>query len=89
MKLTAKELTKLLLTKESLTQKELVNLLNEKTDKKYTQDGLSRKLSKGTITYNEIVSIIDILDYEIELRRKIIKQYLLLPCAINLSMLPY
>ena len=70
MKLTAKELTKLLLVKESLTQKELVNLLNEKTNKRYTQDGLSRKLSKGTITYNEVVSIVDILDYEIELKKK-------------------
>lgn len=69
MKLNAKELVKLLLTKESLTQKELVQLLNEKTEKKYTQDGLSRKLSKGTITFNEITLIADILGYEISFKK--------------------
>ena len=57
MKLNAKELVKLLLTKEELTQKELAVILTEKTDKKYTQDGLSRKLSQGTITYNEYYKI--------------------------------
>ena len=65
MKLNAKELIKLLLAKESLTQKELVYLLNEKTNKKYTQDGFSRKLTKGTITFNEVVLIADVLDYEL------------------------
>ncbi len=69
MKLNAKELVKLILTKECLTQKELVNMLNEKSGKKYTQDGLSRKLSKGTITFNEVMTIADILGYEIDLRR--------------------
>lgn len=69
MKLNAKELVKLILTKECLTQKELVNMLNEKCDKKYTQDGLSRKLSKGTITFNEVMTIADILGYQIELKK--------------------
>ena len=70
MKLNAKELVKLLLTKESLTQKELVRILNEKTDKKYAEGGLSRKLSQGTITYNEVANIIDVLGYDIELVKK-------------------
>jgi len=70
MKLNAKELVKLILTKENLTQKELVEMLVEKTEKKYTQDGLSRKLTKGTITFNEVMTIIDILGYEIDLKQK-------------------
>jgi len=70
MKLNANELVKLLLTKEALTQKELVQILNEKTDKKYSQGGLSRKLSQGTITYNEVANIIDILGYDVEFVRK-------------------
>ena len=70
MKLNAKELVKLILTKEALTQKELVEMLNEKTDKKYTQGGLSRKLSQGTITYNEVANIIEVLGYDIELIKK-------------------
>ena len=70
MKLSAKELIKLVLAKESITQKELVQMLNENTKKKYAQDGLSRKLSKGTITFNEVMTIIDILGYEIDLKEK-------------------
>lgn len=70
MKLNAKELVKLIITKKCITQKELVQILNEKTPKKYTQDGLSRKLTKGTITFNEIMLILDILGYEIDLKEK-------------------
>lgn len=70
MIINAKGLIKLILSNKSLTQKELVELLNEKTNKKYTQDGLSRKLSKGTITFNEIVLIADVLGYEIDLKSK-------------------
>ena len=70
MKLNAKELVKLLLTKEAMTQKELAQLLTEKTDKKYSQEGLSRKLSQGTITYNEVANIIEVLGYNIEFTKK-------------------
>ena len=70
MKLYAKELIKLLLAKEDLTRKELTNILTNNTDKKYTPDGLSRKLSRGTITYNEIVSITDILGYDIKIEKR-------------------
>lgn len=70
MIMNAKGLIKLILASESLTQKELVALLNEKTNKKYTQDGISRKLSKGTITFNEIAMIADVLGYEIDLKSK-------------------
>jgi len=50
MELTVKELIKLILTKENMTQKELVQELCRITGGKYTQDGLSRKLSRGTMT---------------------------------------
>ncbi len=70
MKLNAKETIKLLLARENLTQKELTNILSEKTDKKYSQDGFSRKINRGTISYNEVILIADILGYELELKRK-------------------
>lgn len=70
MKLYAKEFIKMLISKENITQKELVYLLNQKTDKKYTPDGISRKLNRGTITYNEVIDITDILGYEIKVERK-------------------
>ena len=70
MKLNAKELIKLLIEKEKLTQKELVQILTEKTAKKYTPDGFSRKINRGTISYNEVVMIVDILGYNITFERK-------------------
>lgn len=70
MKLNAKELIKLLIAKEGITQKELTKILSIKTGRKYSPDGFSRKINKGTITYNETVNIIDILGYDIEIKRR-------------------
>ena len=69
MKLNSKELIKLLITKECLTQKELILLLNEKTNKNYSPDGFSHKLSRGTVTFNEIVEIMDILGYQFDIKK--------------------
>ena len=70
MKFNAKEIIKLLITRENITQKELTKILNDKTDKKYTQDGFSRKINRGTITYNEVAMIADILGYDLELKQR-------------------
>lgn len=70
MKLNAKELIKLLVTKEGLTQKKLTAILTERTGKKYSPDTFSRKINKGTITYNEIVNIADILGYDIKIEHR-------------------
>mgnify|MGYP003307176726 CR=1 FL=1 len=69
MNLTANELIKILLAKEQITQKELSEMLSDKTDKNYTQPSLSRKLTKGTISYNEIIKIAEILGYELEFKK--------------------
>ena len=71
MNLNANELVKLLLTKKQMTQNKLAILLSNKTGKTSTQPSLSRKLTKGTITFNEVMTIIDILGYEIDLKEKI------------------
>ena len=70
MILNAREIIKLVLSKEGLTQKQLTEILNEKTGKKYTQDGISKKLTRGTIPYNEVVKILDVLGYELNVRPK-------------------
>jgi transposase len=70
MKLSAKDLIKLILSKEDMTQKELAYILTNKIGKKYTQDGLSRKLNRDTITYREVALITDILGYEIKIEHK-------------------
>lgn len=70
MKLNAKEVVKVLLSKECITQKELTKILSEKTGDKHTPDGLSRKLSRGTISYNEVALIADLLGYDIEFKKR-------------------
>ena len=70
MKLNAKEIIKVLLTKEQVKQKDLANLLTEKTGKKYTAGSLAQKIGRGTISYDEVALIIDILGYEINIDKK-------------------
>ena len=65
MRLNAKELVQLLLTREGMTQKELSEKLTNRTGKTLAPSGLSRKLLQGTIAYNEVVMIADILGYDL------------------------
>ena len=69
MKYKAKDLIKLLLSKECLTQKELVDLMNAKMNKRYSPDGFSHKLSRGTIDFDEIAEILELLGYELEFKK--------------------
>lgn len=70
MKYSAKDLIKLLISREGLTQKKLATVIEEHIGKKYTADGLSRKLNRDTITFKEVVLIADILAYEIKVDHK-------------------
>ena len=70
MRLSVKEFIKLLLLKENMTQKELVEKLCAVTNTKHTTGGLSRKLNRGTMSYNEAMLIADILGYEIKIEKK-------------------
>lgn len=66
MRLKVKEQVKALLSQENLTQKELVKILSQKTKKVYTQTSLSQKLGRGSLTYNEVMTIAEILGYDIQ-----------------------
>ena len=66
MKLNAHELVKLLLSKKGLKQKELAQMLSQKLDKPYSLGSLSQKLCRGTISYNEVALIADLLGFDIE-----------------------
>lgn len=65
MKLQVKEQIKTLLAQRGVKQKDLAVYLSQKTGKTYTADTLSHRLNRGTITYNEVLIIADILDYDI------------------------
>ena len=67
MRLRVREQVKTLLSQEGIKQKELVEMLNaKKTNKKYTQTSLAQKLSRGSLTYNEVMLIAEILGYDVQ-----------------------
>lgn len=61
---------KVLLAKEAITLTELAEMLSEKTKKKFTVYGLSKKLLKSTMRYDEVKEIAECLGYEIDFKRK-------------------
>lgn len=68
MRLRAKELIKTLLLQKGVKQKDLVNKLSEITGRKYTPSSFSHKIGNGTISYNEVLLITEILGYEIDFK---------------------
>ena len=71
MELKARELIKVLLSQENIKQKKLVEMLNNLTGKSYTPSGLSHKIGRGSISYDEVVDIINLLGYEIKIGKKL------------------
>ena len=69
MNLLAREQIKSLLAQESVKLKDLAILMSERTGKNCAPNVLSRKLSKGTLSYNEAVMIADLLGYEINFNK--------------------
>ncbi len=67
--MTAREFVKILLAKECMTLKELARIATEKSDKKYTLDGLSHKMRLGTLRFDDAEFFAKLLGYEIELRK--------------------
>ena len=70
MKLQAQEQIKTLLVQRRMTLKKLAELFSEKTGKKCTANNLSHKLSRGTISYNQILILADILGFNIDFNPK-------------------
>lgn len=67
--MTAREFVKILLAKECITLKELARIATEKSDKKYTMDGLSHKMRLGTLRFNDVEFFAKLFGYEIELKK--------------------
>ena len=66
MNLEVREQIKVLLVQRKMKLKELAQKLTKKTGKKYTENSLSQRLGRGSITYNEMLFIAEILDFKIE-----------------------
>ncbi len=67
--LTAREQIKFLLMKEKMTITELARELTDYTGREYTRQGISNKFSRGTLKYDEVIAIAEILGYEIEFKK--------------------
>ena len=65
MNMKAKEQIKSLLAAKNIKMKELCLLISEKMGKDYSSNNLPNKLIRGSITYNEVLLIADILGYKI------------------------
>ena len=57
---------KLLVSLKGLTLTYVANELSKRLNKTYSLPSLSKKLKRGTISYEEIAIIADILDYDIK-----------------------
>ena len=68
MGIDARKQIKALLATRGMTIKELVVILSEKTGKVYTSASISGKLKRGSLSYNEMLVICEILNYEIEFK---------------------
>jgi len=61
---------KFLLLEENYMLKELAEMLENKTGKKYAPDSFSHRISREKITYKEMLEIAEILGYEIKFIKK-------------------
>ncbi len=60
---------RILLVNEATTIKKLAEMANKISDKKFTADGISQKLNKGTMKYDEVQFLAGVLGYEIEFKK--------------------
>lgn len=70
MEINSKFRIKMLLDERKVKLNKLAQMLSEKTGKRYTPDGLSHKINRSAISFDEMQAICTILGYKI----KFIKQ---------------
>ncbi len=69
MKLLIREQIKTLLAQEGVKLKELAKMIEEGTGKKCAPNALSQKLGRGTMTYNEAITIAELLGYQVKFEK--------------------
>ncbi len=66
MKVLAREQVKSLLAQKGIKLKDLASKMEELSGEKCSANYLSRKLSRGSISYNDVLLIAEILGYDIQ-----------------------
>lgn len=68
MKIKLKEQIKILLLERDMRMKDLAKALEDKLGKPFSPTNLSARLKRGSLNYNEIIAVCEILGYELEFR---------------------
>lgn len=68
--LDVREIVKTMLAMRSISMQAVSDKLKKEKKISLSQSGISKKLSTGTIRYNEIKAIAELLGYEIVIREK-------------------
>lgn len=71
MNMLVREQIKALLAQENMKMKELALKMQEITGKNYSLQNLSHRLKRGTVSYNEVLQISEILGYSIKFEKNI------------------
>ena len=67
--MSAAEDLRILLVKEKMTITELAKIAGEKTGKPYTVYGISQKLARNSMKYDELKLLAQILGYELKFEK--------------------
>lgn len=70
MKMQVREQIKTLLAQENIKMKELAVKLQKTTGKNYSLQNISQRLKRGTLYYNEVLLIAEILGYDIKFEKE-------------------
>ncbi len=70
MQMLVREQVKTLLAQEGIKMKDLAIKMEEISGRTYSLQNLSHRLRRGTLTYNEMLLIADILGYEISFKKQ-------------------
>ena len=65
-----KKLIKLFAAREGISVAELIRRFSKYIGKNYSTQSFSNRMSKGTVHYNEVDKIAEMLGYEIKFERK-------------------
>lgn len=71
MNFNAKEQIKSLTALRGLNVTKLAEILTKSTGRKYTLNSLSKRINRGTISYNEVMQIADLLDFDINYKSRV------------------
>lgn len=69
MKMNSYSLVKAILKQEKKIYKDIIPLLEQKTGRVYNPDTFSKRINRGSFTYDEMLALCEILGYEIEIKK--------------------